>query len=139
MSFAHYRAVGIVLLVVILAALFVLSCWYFKKRSGYKIIRVSPSHHMYRFLSIVVRPFTPLLSFSHQFINLPLHIFFSPLQSPRPGSPSYTGGKYSEAGPSADNKMPLTDFGSVRPAVRNTQLPCHYVNYILSPQSLIER
>lgn len=34
------RAVGIVLLVVVLAALLILGCWYFKKRSGYKIIRV---------------------------------------------------------------------------------------------------
>ncbi|XP_044029889.1 melanoma antigen recognized by T-cells 1 [Siniperca chuatsi] len=33
------EAVGIVLLVVILAALLLLGCWYFKKRSGYKIIR----------------------------------------------------------------------------------------------------
>uniref|UniRef100_A0A3B5KBF3 Melan-A n=1 Tax=Takifugu rubripes TaxID=31033 RepID=A0A3B5KBF3_TAKRU len=41
-DFPH-RTVGIVLLVVILAALFVLGCWYFKKRSGYKLIRVSPS------------------------------------------------------------------------------------------------
>lgn len=40
-DFPH-RTVGIVLLVVILAALFVLGCWYFKKRSGYKLIRVSP-------------------------------------------------------------------------------------------------
>uniref|UniRef100_A0A8C2WK77 Melan-A n=1 Tax=Cyclopterus lumpus TaxID=8103 RepID=A0A8C2WK77_CYCLU len=58
-------AVGIILLVVILAALFTLGCWYFKKRSGYKIIR------------------------------------------------------YSEAGPSADNKMALIDFGSFRPTVPN--------------------
>uniref|UniRef100_A0A3Q4B4H8 Uncharacterized protein n=1 Tax=Mola mola TaxID=94237 RepID=A0A3Q4B4H8_MOLML len=35
------EAVGIVLLVVILASLFILGCWYFKKRSGYKLIRVS--------------------------------------------------------------------------------------------------
>ncbi|TMS08021.1 melanoma antigen recognized by T-cells 1 [Larimichthys crocea] len=72
------EAVGIVLLVVILAALFILGCWYFKKRSGYKIIR-----------------------------------------SPRSGSPSYTGGQYSEAGPSSENKMALTDFGSFQPAVAN--------------------
>lgn len=43
-----YRAVGIVLLVVILAALLVLGCWYFKKRSGYKIIRVRPSNQYNR-------------------------------------------------------------------------------------------
>ncbi|XP_040014229.1 melanoma antigen recognized by T-cells 1 [Xiphias gladius] len=72
------EAVGIVLLVVILAALLILGCWYFKKRSGYKIIR-----------------------------------------NPRSGSPGYTGGQYSEAGPSADNKMALTDFGSFRPVVPN--------------------
>ncbi|XP_031716197.1 melanoma antigen recognized by T-cells 1 [Anarrhichthys ocellatus] len=72
------EAVGIVLLVVILAAVFILGCWYFKKRSGYKIIR-----------------------------------------SPRSGSPSHTGGQYSEAGPSDDNKMALTDFGSFRPMVPN--------------------
>ncbi|KAM8827759.1 melanoma antigen recognized by T-cells 1 [Spinachia spinachia] len=72
------EAVGIVLLVVILASLLILGCWYFKKRSGYKIIR-----------------------------------------SPRSGSPSQTGGEYSEAGPSADNKMAATDFGSFRPMVAN--------------------
>ncbi|XP_058473860.1 melanoma antigen recognized by T-cells 1 [Solea solea] len=71
------EAVGIVFLVVVLAALFILGCWYFKKRSGYKIIR-----------------------------------------SPPLGSPGYTG-QYSEAGPSADNKMALTDFGSFRPSVPN--------------------
>ncbi|XP_031133982.1 melanoma antigen recognized by T-cells 1 isoform X2 [Sander lucioperca] len=72
------EAVGIVLLVVILAALLILGCWYFKKRSGYKIIR-----------------------------------------SPRSGSPGHTGGQYSEAGSSADNKMAITDFGSFRPPVPN--------------------
>uniref|UniRef100_A0A1A8F6P1 Melan-A n=1 Tax=Nothobranchius korthausae TaxID=1143690 RepID=A0A1A8F6P1_9TELE len=72
------EAVGIALLVVILAGLFILGCWYLKKRSGYRIIR-----------------------------------------NPRSGSPSFTGGQYSEAGPSADNKMPLTDFGSFRSAVPN--------------------
>ncbi|XP_026153221.1 melanoma antigen recognized by T-cells 1 [Mastacembelus armatus] len=72
------EAVGIALLVVILAALLILGCWYFKKRSGYKILR-----------------------------------------SPRSGSPGYTEGQYSEAGPSADNKMALTDFGSFRSAVPN--------------------
>ncbi|XP_056288488.1 melanoma antigen recognized by T-cells 1 isoform X1 [Pseudoliparis swirei] len=73
------EAVGIILLVVILAALFILSCWYFKKRSGYKIIR----------------------------------------QSPRSGSPCHTECQYSEAGPSADNKMALIDFSSFRPTVPN--------------------
>ncbi|XP_041825136.1 melanoma antigen recognized by T-cells 1 isoform X2 [Melanotaenia boesemani] len=72
------EAVGIALLVVILAALLILGCWYFKKRSGYRIIR-----------------------------------------SPRSSSPGYTGGQYSEAGPSADNKMALTDFGSFRSVVPN--------------------
>nr|XP_020474291.1 melanoma antigen recognized by T-cells 1 [Monopterus albus] len=33
------EAVGITLLVIILAALLILGCWYFKKRGGYKIIR----------------------------------------------------------------------------------------------------
>ncbi|CAF99208.1 unnamed protein product [Tetraodon nigroviridis] len=72
------EAVGIVLLLVILAAVFVLSCWYFKKRSGYKLI-----------------------------------------SSIRSGSPGYTGGQYSEAGPAAESKMAMTDFGSFRPAVPN--------------------
>ncbi|XP_017263111.1 melanoma antigen recognized by T-cells 1 [Kryptolebias marmoratus] len=72
------EAVGIALLVVILAGLFILGCWYFKKRSGYKIIR-----------------------------------------NPRSGSPGFTGGQYSEDGPSAENKMPLTDFGSFRSVVPN--------------------
>ncbi|XP_022071096.2 melanoma antigen recognized by T-cells 1 [Acanthochromis polyacanthus] len=72
------EAVGIALLVVILGALLILGCWYFKKRSGYRIIR-----------------------------------------SLRSGSPSYTGGQYSEAGPSAENKMALTDFGSFRSVIPN--------------------
>ncbi|XP_069028479.1 melanoma antigen recognized by T-cells 1 [Embiotoca jacksoni] len=72
------EAVGIALLVVILAAALILGCWYLKKRSGYKLIR-----------------------------------------SPRSGSSRYTRGQHSEAGPSADNKMPLTDFGSFRPVVPN--------------------
>ncbi|CAJ1070211.1 melanoma antigen recognized by T-cells 1 [Xyrichtys novacula] len=72
------EAVGIVLLVVIIAALLILGCWYFKKRSGYKIIR-----------------------------------------TPRSGSPGFTGGQFSEAGPSADNKMALTNFGSFQPPVAN--------------------
>ncbi|XP_076019822.1 melanoma antigen recognized by T-cells 1 [Genypterus blacodes] len=72
------EAVGVALLVIILAALLLLGCWYFRKRSGYKLIR-----------------------------------------SPRSGSPAFTGGQYTEAGPSADNKMALTDFGSLRPAVPN--------------------
>ncbi|CAJ1070212.1 melanoma antigen recognized by T-cells 1 [Xyrichtys novacula] len=72
------EAVGIVLLVVIIAALLILGCWYFKKRSGYKIIR-----------------------------------------TPRSGSPGFTGGQFSEAGPSADNKMALTNFGSFQPPVRD--------------------
>ncbi|KAK5616802.1 melanoma antigen recognized by T-cells 1 [Girardinichthys multiradiatus] len=33
------EAVGIALLVVVLAGLLILGCWYLKKRSGYKIIR----------------------------------------------------------------------------------------------------
>ncbi|XP_047425864.1 melanoma antigen recognized by T-cells 1 [Mugil cephalus] len=72
------EALGIALLVVILAGLLILGCWYFKKRSGYRIIRSS-----------------------------------------RSGSPNHMGGHYSEAGPSADNKMALTDFGSLRPVVPN--------------------
>ncbi|XP_028319436.1 melanoma antigen recognized by T-cells 1 [Gouania willdenowi] len=72
------EAVGIALLVVILAGLLLLGCWYFKKRSSYKILRTS-----------------------------------------RSGSPSFTGGQYSEAGPSSENKMPLTDFGSFQSVVPN--------------------
>ncbi|XP_013871458.1 melanoma antigen recognized by T-cells 1 [Austrofundulus limnaeus] len=72
------EAMGIALLVVILAGLFILGCWYFKKRSGYRIIR-----------------------------------------SPRSGSPGFTGGQHSEAGAPAENKMPLTDFGSFRSAIPN--------------------
>lgn len=37
------EAIGIVLLVIILTALLVLGCWYFKKRSGYKILRSTRS------------------------------------------------------------------------------------------------
>lgn len=48
---------------------------------------------------------------------VPAHL--CPLQSNRSGSPGYTGGQYSEAGPAAENKMALTDFGSFRPAVRD--------------------
>ncbi|KAM6976393.1 melanoma antigen recognized by T-cells 1 [Tautogolabrus adspersus] len=72
------EAVGIVLLVVIIAALLILGCWYFKKRSGYKIIR-----------------------------------------TPRSGSPGFTGGQFSEAGPSAENKMALANFGSFQPPIPN--------------------
>lgn len=36
----YHRGVGIALLVIILAALLLLGCWYFRKRSGYKLIRV---------------------------------------------------------------------------------------------------
>ncbi|XP_020485474.1 melanoma antigen recognized by T-cells 1 [Labrus bergylta] len=72
------EAVGIVLLVVIIAALLILGCWYFKKRSGYKIIR-----------------------------------------TPRSGSPGFTGVQFSEAGPSAENKMALTNFGSFQPPIPN--------------------
>lgn len=50
------------------------------------------------------------------------HSSLSLLQSPRSGSPGYTGGQYSEAGPSSDNKMALTDFGSFSPVVRDRQL-----------------
>ncbi|KAG7264514.1 hypothetical protein CRUP_020652 [Coryphaenoides rupestris] len=73
------EAVGVALLVIVLAVLLLVGCWYFRRRSGYKIIR-----------------------------------------SPSPGSPGYTGGQYSEAaGPSADNKMALVEFGSARPGVPN--------------------
>ncbi|CAL9683379.1 unnamed protein product [Knipowitschia caucasica] len=37
------EAVGITLLVIILAALLLVGCWYFKKRSGYKILGNSRS------------------------------------------------------------------------------------------------
>ncbi|XP_030626161.1 melanoma antigen recognized by T-cells 1 [Chanos chanos] len=33
------EAVGIALLVIILAALLILGCWYYRRRSGYKMIR----------------------------------------------------------------------------------------------------
>ncbi|XP_056147203.1 melanoma antigen recognized by T-cells 1 [Lampris incognitus] len=72
------EAVGVALLVVILAAVLILGCWYFRRRSGYKMIR-----------------------------------------SPRTGSPGYTRGQYSEAGPSADNKMALSDFGNLRSVIPN--------------------
>nr|XP_057920507.1 melanoma antigen recognized by T-cells 1 [Doryrhamphus excisus] len=72
------EAVGVALLVIILAALVVLGCWYFKRKGGYKKIR-----------------------------------------SPRSGSPAYIGGQYSEAGPSAQNKMALTDFGSLQSVMPN--------------------
>lgn len=167
----QHRAVGIVLLVVVLAALLVLGCWYFKKRNGYKIIRVRPSnqyirhlmclclyHTWYKAIStrvalsinmmwfthvkmviwltsfqrpvfLFVLQFTLLLSCSHQFITQPLHIFYSPPQNARSGSPSYTGGQYSETGPSAENKTALTNFGSFRPAVRDRKLPYQKAGY----------
>ncbi|XP_068609270.1 melanoma antigen recognized by T-cells 1 [Brachionichthys hirsutus] len=57
------EAVGIVVLVAIVAALLILGCWYFKKRSGYKIIRVGPSYLciFLHFLSIGCIFFPPLL------------------------------------------------------------------------------
>ncbi|XP_019723587.1 melanoma antigen recognized by T-cells 1 [Hippocampus comes] len=72
------EAVGVVLLVIILVALVLVGCWYFKKRGGYKKIR-----------------------------------------SPGSGSLTYTGVQYSETRPSADNKMALTDFGSLRSVMPN--------------------
>ncbi|XP_034047620.1 melanoma antigen recognized by T-cells 1 [Thalassophryne amazonica] len=72
------QAVGIALLVIVLAVLLILCCWYFKKRSGYKIIR-----------------------------------------SLRSGSAGFAGGHYTEEGPSDNNKMALTDFGSFRSLVPN--------------------
>lgn len=39
------------------------------------------------------------------------------MQSPGSGSLTYTGVQYSETRPSADNKMALTDFGSLRSVV----------------------
>lgn len=125
------RAVGIVLLVVILAALLILGCWFFKKRSGYKIIRVRlfPAYFQY-FLGCKLSfpPFVKTLcSFLCAFL-VPFYFFTTnpksvSFQSPRPGSPSHTEGQYSEAGPSAENKMALTDFGSFRPVVRHRKLP----------------
>ncbi|XP_061731667.1 melanoma antigen recognized by T-cells 1 [Nerophis ophidion] len=72
------EAVGVALLVIILAALILLGCWYFKRRGGYRKIR-----------------------------------------SARSGSPGFTGGQYSEEGTSAENKMALTDFGSLRSVMPN--------------------
>lgn len=57
-------------------------------------------------------------------------LIFLALQSPRSGSPGFTGGQYSEAGPSAENKMALTDFGSFRPAVRDRQLPHDWLYWL---------
>uniref|UniRef100_A0A8C6M8G9 Melan-A n=1 Tax=Nothobranchius furzeri TaxID=105023 RepID=A0A8C6M8G9_NOTFU len=45
------EAVGIALLVVILAGLFILGCWYLKKRSGYRIIRVPNAPPAYEKIS----------------------------------------------------------------------------------------
>ncbi|XP_062333726.1 melanoma antigen recognized by T-cells 1 [Osmerus eperlanus] len=72
------EAVGIALLVVILAALLILGCWYFRRRSGYKMIR-----------------------------------------SPRSGPQTWSAGQYTEGGAAADNKMALTEFVSLQPAVPN--------------------
>lgn len=133
-----HRAVGIALLVVILAALLILGCWYFKKRSGYKLIRVRPSHFIsdlcYSDLfqkensvhpisecimcSVCTHLFQACITmFLFCFITNP-HTPFCNLQSPRSGSSGYTGSQYSEAGSPADNKMALTDFGSFRSVVR---------------------
>ncbi|XP_061656149.1 melanoma antigen recognized by T-cells 1 [Phyllopteryx taeniolatus] len=71
------EAVGVVLLLIILAALVLLGCWYFKRRGGYKKIR-----------------------------------------NTRSGSPTHTAGQYSER-PSAENKMALTDFSSLRSVMPN--------------------
>lgn len=133
-----HRAVGIALLVVILAALLILGCWYFKKRSGYKLIRVRPSHFIsdlcYSDLfqkensvhpisecimcSVCTHLFQACITmFLFCFITNP-HTPFCNLQSPRSGSSGHTGSQYSEAGSPADNKMALTDFGSFRSVVR---------------------
>ncbi|KAJ3605192.1 hypothetical protein NHX12_027242 [Muraenolepis orangiensis] len=86
------EAVGVALLVIVLAAVLVVGCWYFRRRSGYKIIR-----------------------------------------NPGSGPQGPTGGQYSEeAGPSADNKMALLEFGSVRPTVANA--PPAYEKVACGPQ-----
>lgn len=119
------RAVGIVLLVVILAALLILGCWYFKKRSGYKIIRVLTFSAYFLHPTDSGGPFNTFLFwfFCYIFCITCPKSFFSQWQTPRTGSPGYTGGQYSEAGPSAENKMALTDFGSFRPVVRDRKFP----------------
>lgn len=58
--------------------------------------------------------------------SVPAH----PLQSIRSGSPGYTGGQYSEAGPAAESKMAMSDFGSFRPAVRD-RVTFWLKNYVL--------
>uniref|UniRef100_A0A673YAN9 Melan-A n=1 Tax=Salmo trutta TaxID=8032 RepID=A0A673YAN9_SALTR len=43
----RHRAAGIALLVFILAALLILGCWYFRRRCGYKMIRVRLVQHLH--------------------------------------------------------------------------------------------
>ncbi|XP_036384154.1 melanoma antigen recognized by T-cells 1 [Megalops cyprinoides] len=44
------EAAGIALLVIILAALLIIGCWYFKRRSGYKMIRPQNASQSWRSL-----------------------------------------------------------------------------------------
>ncbi|CAB1441657.1 unnamed protein product [Pleuronectes platessa] len=107
------EAVGIALLVVILAALLILGCWYFKKRSGYRLIRIGITFHcdflFVYLITLFISPLSPQL-FTHPSLRC---------RAPDRGHQVSQVGQYSEAGPSADNKMALTDFGSLRPAVPN--------------------
>uniref|UniRef100_A0A3Q1CW05 Uncharacterized protein n=1 Tax=Amphiprion ocellaris TaxID=80972 RepID=A0A3Q1CW05_AMPOC len=76
----EYVAVGIALLVIILGALLILGCWYFKKRSGYRIIRVRSSHftvikHPSQFISdefcVVLKLHDLLKVYFHPLIVIP--------------------------------------------------------------------
>lgn len=117
---------GIGLLVVVLAGLFLLGCWYLKKRSGYKIIRVRTP----LFTSIILLSYlhSPCGNISYVFtiflclILATPHIFSLHLQNTGSGSAAFTAGHYSEAGTSADNKMAFVDFGSLRSVVRDEYL-----------------
>uniref|UniRef100_A0A8C5F0E7 Melan-A n=1 Tax=Gopherus evgoodei TaxID=1825980 RepID=A0A8C5F0E7_9SAUR len=43
-SFIFFKAAGIGILVVVLAVLLIIGCWYYKRRCGYKNLRSKSSH-----------------------------------------------------------------------------------------------
>ncbi|KPP71879.1 melanoma antigen recognized by T-cells 1-like, partial [Scleropages formosus] len=45
------EAAGIAFLIIILAALFIIGCWYYRRRSGYKIIQTQSNGQTWRSLA----------------------------------------------------------------------------------------
>ncbi|KAI4880638.1 hypothetical protein NFI96_002875 [Prochilodus magdalenae] len=76
-------AAGIALLAIILTALLILGCWYYRRRSGYKMIRNARGSSSQSWRDIM------------------------------------RTGQYSEQGAAAENKVALTEFSNLQPAIPN--------------------